>query len=107
MANNAISALSVGAPAVTIRNPMATRLKRGSASSAPIINAAADEASRAPLASPDKPSPVGSKKEMSLPELRETLIAPDPATPAATTLELDELWSLVFKHANKRWVWIA
>jgi insertion element IS1 protein InsB len=39
--------------------------------------------------------------------LRETLIAPDPAEPTATVLELDELWSFVLKRTNKRWVWIA
>ncbi|MFL6282069.1 MAG: IS1 family transposase [Pyrinomonadaceae bacterium] len=27
--------------------------------------------------------------------------------PAASDLELDELWSFVLKRANKRWVWIA
>jgi IS1 family transposase len=42
-----------------------------------------------------------------LPELRETLIAPDPAEPEATILELDELWSFVTKRANQRWRWIA
>ena len=44
---------------------------------------------------------------MTLPELSETLIAPDPAEPTATVLELDQLWSFVLKKANKRWVWIA
>jgi insertion element IS1 protein InsB len=39
--------------------------------------------------------------------LQETLIEPDPAEPAATVLELDELWSFVLKKTNKRWVWIA
>jgi insertion element IS1 protein InsB len=42
---------------------------------------------------------------MSLPELHETLCAPDPAE--AMALELDELWSFVLKRANKRWIWIA
>jgi IS1 family transposase len=42
-----------------------------------------------------------------LPELQETLIEPDPAEPEASILELDELWSFVFKRANKRWIWIA
>jgi len=42
-----------------------------------------------------------------LPDLSETLMAPDPSDPAATTLELDELWSFVLKKSNKRWVWIA
>jgi IS1 family transposase len=44
---------------------------------------------------------------MTLPELRETLIEPDPAEPEATILELDELWSFVTRRANKRWIWIA
>jgi IS1 family transposase len=44
---------------------------------------------------------------MTLPELQETLIAPDPQEPATTMLELDELWSFVLKRANKRWVWVA
>jgi len=44
---------------------------------------------------------------MTLPELRETLIAPDPQEPATTMLELDELWSFVLKRSNKRWVWVA
>jgi len=35
------------------------------------------------------------------------LIAPDPDDPNATILELDELWSFVFKKANKVWIWIA
>ncbi|MEJ7710647.1 MAG: IS1 family transposase [Pyrinomonadaceae bacterium] len=44
---------------------------------------------------------------MTLPELSETLVEPDPAEPSATVLELDELWSFVLKKANKRWIWIA
>jgi hypothetical protein len=50
---------------------------------------------------------LAQKKEMSLPELSETLIEPDPAAPATMVLELDELWSFVLKRANKRWVWSA
>jgi len=42
-----------------------------------------------------------------LPELTETLVEPDPAEPATSVLELDELWSFVLKRANKRWIWIA
>jgi IS1 family transposase len=44
---------------------------------------------------------------MTLPELRETLVEPDPAEPAMSVLELDELWSFVLKRANKRWIWMA
>ena|GEM_PF-3415509 len=35
------------------------------------------------------------------------MIAPDPNDPNATILELDELWSFVFKKLNKVWIWIA
>jgi len=107
MANNAISALTVGAPAVTARNPMATLRKNASASFAPITSAAVYADSPAPLASRVTPSPLGSKKGETLPELRETLVEPDPSEPEASILELDELWSFVRKRANKRWIWIA
>jgi len=50
---------------------------------------------------------MAQKKEMTLPELSETLTEPDPREPEATVLELDELWSFVLKRANKRWIWIA
>ena len=35
------------------------------------------------------------------------MVAPDPNDPNATILELDELWSFVFKRINKVWIWIA
>jgi insertion element IS1 protein InsB len=107
MANNATSALSADAEVVTLRNPMATRLKNVSAFFAPIMSAAVCAVCPEPSASRAIPSPVGSKKEATLPELRETLVEPDPLGLAATVLELDELWSFVLKKANKRWVWIA
>jgi insertion element IS1 protein InsB len=47
------------------------------------------------------------KKVAQLPPLRTTLLAPDPADPTSTTLELDELWSFVLKKANDSWIWIA
>ncbi len=107
MANNAISALAVDVPAVTTRNQMATPNKSVRAFFVPIMSAAVCAGCRALSASPDKLSPRGSKKETTLPELRATLIEPDPLEPAATTLELDELWSFVLKRTNKRWIWIA
>ncbi len=107
MGNNAICALIVDAPAVTAHNPMATRPKNASAYFAPITSGAVCAACLAPSASRVTPSPVGSKKDRTLPDLSETLIEPDPAEPEATTLELDELWSFVTKRANKRWIWIA
>jgi insertion element IS1 protein InsB len=50
---------------------------------------------------------LAKKKAAKLPPLRETLVAPDPDDPNATILELDELWSFVFKRINKVWIWIA
>jgi hypothetical protein len=47
------------------------------------------------------------KKGVQLPPLHTTLVLPDPADPASTTLELDELWSFVFKKAHDFWIWIA
>ena len=73
----------------------------------PTTSAVPCAASRAPSASPETPSPVGSKKEATLPELSETLCEPDPTDTTSTALELDELWSFVLKRANKRWIWIA
>jgi insertion element IS1 protein InsB len=107
MANNAISAPTAGVPAVIIRNLMATPTKSVSASCALITSAAVYAASRAPSASRVTRSPVGSKKETRLPDLKETLVEPDSAEPSQSVLELDELWSFVGKRANKRWVWIA
>jgi len=50
---------------------------------------------------------VAQKKFSTLPELSQTLVEPDASDPAATTLELDELWSFVRKKSYKRWIWIA
>jgi hypothetical protein len=47
------------------------------------------------------------KKGAQLPPLQITLLAPDPEDPASTTLELDELWSLVLKKAYDAWMWVA
>jgi insertion element IS1 protein InsB len=49
----------------------------------------------------------GLKKVDELPPLSETLVKPDANDPEARTMELDELWSFVFKKANKVWIWIA
>jgi IS1 family transposase len=71
------------------------------------MSAAVCAASLALSASPDKPSPGGSKKEARVPPLPETLIVPDETDADATTLELDELWSFVLKRSRKRWIWMA
>jgi hypothetical protein len=105
MVNSAIYALTAGVPVVIIHNRMAIRLRNGSEYFVLTTNAAAYADSPALSVSLGTPSPVGSKKETTLPELRETLI--DPALPAVFALELDELRSFVLKRADKRWIWIA
>jgi insertion element IS1 protein InsB len=35
------------------------------------------------------------------------LLIPDSVDPTSTTLELDELWSFVFKKGDNFWIWIA
>lgn len=46
---------------------------------------------------------AGSKKGVAALELRETLVE----TPGEKVLELDELWSLVYRKSEKVWVWLA
>jgi hypothetical protein len=91
MANNVTSALIVDVPAVTAHNRTVTRPKNVNASFAPITGAAVYADFLALSASRVTPSPVGSKKDRTLPELRETLVEPDPAEPSQIVLELDEL----------------
>ena len=105
MGNSDICALTAGVPVGITPNPTAIQLRNASEYFVLTMSAAAYADSPAPSVSRVTPSPVGSKKETTLPELSETLI--DPALPAATALELDELWSFVLKRANKRWIWIA
>src|SRR5215212_4078051 len=105
MVSNAISAPTAAGAAARTRSPTATPTRSASAYCAPIMSAAVCAGFPAPSASPGRPSPRGSKKEMTLPELSETLAEPDPEE--AVALELDELWSFVLKRANKRWIWIA
>jgi IS1 family transposase len=50
---------------------------------------------------------MAKKKAAELPPLSETLVEPNADDPEATTLELDELWSFVFKKLNQSWIWIA
>jgi len=49
----------------------------------------------------------GLKKTAKLPALSETLLTPDAKDVEASILELDELWSFVFKKRNQAWIWIA
>jgi insertion element IS1 protein InsB len=48
---------------------------------------------------------LAQKKGAALPPLSTTLLKPDKQLGSA--LELDELWSFVFKKSRKRWVWVA
>ena len=50
---------------------------------------------------------MAENKAARLASLKATLVSPDPGDPAATTLELDELWSFVLKKSNQAWIWIA
>jgi len=50
---------------------------------------------------------MAEKKDQQCSELADTLIAPDPHDPGATTLELDEMWSFVLRKTNQSWVWLA
>ncbi len=93
--------------AATTHNQTATRKVRAKPSCAPMMSAAICVASRAPLASPETLSPLGSKQAKKLPPRAQPLIMPDAKDPEATTLELAELWSFVLKKARKRWIWIA
>src|SRR5437660_11777494 len=103
MGNSDICALTAGVPVGITPNPTAIQLRNASEYFVLTMSAAGYADSPGPSVSRVTPSPVGSNKETTLPELSERLI--DPALPAA--LELDELWSFVLKRANKRWIWIA
>ena len=70
---------------------------------APIRSVRACAGSGAPSESRQRPSLAGSKKVAALGELEETLVH----TPADRVLELDELWSFVYRKSDKVWVWLA
>ena len=50
---------------------------------------------------------MAKKKGQQLNSIADTLIPPDPTDPAATTLELDEMWSFVAKKVQQHWIWLA
>jgi insertion element IS1 protein InsB len=47
------------------------------------------------------------KKSDELPPLEETLMEPKLENNGLPTLEIDELWSFVFRKTSQAWVWIA
>jgi len=50
---------------------------------------------------------LAKKKDQQCPALADTLIAPNPHDPEATTLELDEMWSFVLRKTDQLWTWLA
>ncbi len=50
---------------------------------------------------------MAQKKAAALPPLSATLQQADIHDPAAHAVELDEMWSFVWKKARKRWIWVA
>src|SRR5829696_2074455 len=105
MASNVTSAPTAAGAAARTHSPTATPKRSASGYCAPTTSAVPCAGSRAPSASPGRPSPPGPQKQAARPELGGALAEPDPEE--AVALELDELWSFVLKRANKRWVWIA
>jgi IS1 family transposase/predicted Fe-S protein YdhL (DUF1289 family) len=47
------------------------------------------------------------QKASVLPELRDTLVTPDPEKPEDVVMELDERWSFVGAKILQAWIWIA
>ena len=62
----------------------------------------ASEVLHAPSGFRVTPLPAGSKKAEGLPPLEQTL-APAQEGAEGEILELDELWSFVYRRENKRW----
>jgi hypothetical protein len=85
----------VDAKVVTIRNSLDIRPNDGKRFFGPIKSGVVcvDLSERSALRGVR--SLVGLKKDQQCPALADTLIAPDPHDPDATTLELDEMWSFV------------
>src|SRR5512136_2492461 len=98
-ANNTCASIA-GCMGCSSRN-VATLKSRKSRSLQPTMSARACVASSARLGLVVKPWSPGSKKDERNPELSETLLAAEPED----VLEADEMWSFVFEHWNKRWLW--
>ncbi len=73
-------------------------------------SAPVSEALRAPSEFRATPLPAGSKKAQELAPLKQTLapaLAPAAHKGEEEVLELDEMWSFVYRRSNKRWIWVA
>src|SRR5215210_181970 len=93
-----------GVRAAKILPPTATPKSARKRSCAPTRSVRACAGSGAPSGFRPPRSSAGSKKVAALGELRETLVeTPDDDE----VLELDELWSFVYRKSDKVWVWLA
>lgn len=105
MANSVLGVTTASVAAATIHHHELTQQQKKNNSSPPVPNAVLCAGGSASAASRVKAAASGSKKEAALPDLSATLVEPE--APAATELELDELWSLVMKKRRNRWMSIA
>jgi insertion element IS1 protein InsB len=69
-------------------------------------SAPASEVLHAPSEFRVTPLLAGSKKAQELAPLKQTL-APTAHKGEGEVLELDEMWSFVYRRSNKRWIWVA
>src|SRR5829696_8600152 len=107
MVNKSIFVTPVASKVVQIPAVIPTLLHERTKFSVHMKSGAVCAGLSAPLASHGIPSVFGLKKAAHLPDLKTTLVVPDPIDPDATTLELDELWSFVLKKTKQAWIWIA
>ena len=70
-------------------------------------NAQASGVLRAPSGFRVTPLAAGSKKVEGLPPLEQTLAPAVVQEDQEEVLELDEMWSFVYRRSNKRWIWVA
>src|SRR5260221_617908 len=105
--NTSLAATPAVVKVARTRLPMPTRHLGVRRCCTPTKNEAVSVASLAPLASLAPRCLVGSKKGVQLPPFRPTLVVPDPADPASTTLELDERMARLCskKHPTSGWGW--
>ena len=110
MASRSTSATIAAGKAARPLTPTPMSHKGARRSCALTRSAQASGVLRAPSGFRVTPLAAGSKKAEELPPLKQTL---SPASAATTTaangevLELDEMWSFVYRRSNKRWIWLA
>jgi IS1 transposase len=110
-ASKSTSVTPAGVRVVKILLPMFTQKSARKRSLEPTRSVRACADSGAPSASRPLPSSAGSKKVVRL-DLEDTLLLPpeapqDDEDDQQQALELDELWSFVYRKSDKVWVWLA